>query len=211
MRYTRKNAQLVTTLQQTCSKLVARFIRNACSQLVDKLQQVASNKLGTNWQNNSIATTCWQACYTSLLRTQLVDKMWDFYVCTLSPWAHSTSRSTPHTRKNAQLVTNLQQTCSKLVGTSLLQDLFALLVPSLLTSCYRPAADLLQAWWSQQPCYKLFQQLVIGMQSTTCQQVVSNKVGTTWQNNSIATTCWQACYKLVANTTCWQDVRFLRV
>ena len=50
-----------------------------------------------------------------------------------------------YTRKNAQLVTNLQQTCSKLVGTSLLQYLFALLVPSLLTSCYKPAADLLQA------------------------------------------------------------------
>ena len=35
-----------------------------------------------------------------------------------------------YTRKNAQLVTNLLQTCSKLVGTSLLQDLFALLVPA---------------------------------------------------------------------------------
>ena len=35
-----------------------------------------------------------------------------------------------YTRKKAQLVTNLQQTCSKLVGTSLLQDLFALLVPA---------------------------------------------------------------------------------
>ena len=50
-----------------------------------------------------------------------------------------------YTRKNAQLVTNLQQTCSKLVGTNLLQDLFALLVPSLLTSSYKSATDLLQA------------------------------------------------------------------
>ena len=50
-----------------------------------------------------------------------------------------------YTRENTQLVTNLQQTCSKRVGTSLLPDLFALPVPSLLTSCYKPAADLLQA------------------------------------------------------------------
>ena len=27
----------------------------------------------------------------------------------------------------------------------------------------KPAADLLQAWWTQQPCYKLFQKLVIGL------------------------------------------------
>ena len=59
-----------------------------------------------------------------------------------------------YTRKNAQLVTNLQQTCTKLVGTSLLQDLFALLVPAcqvVPATCYRAAS----------------------------QQVVSNKLGTT--------------------------------
>ena len=49
-----------------------------------------------------------------------------------------------YTRKNAQLVTNLQQTCSKLAPTNLLQDLFALLVPNLLTSCYKHAPGLLQ-------------------------------------------------------------------
>ena len=42
-----------------------------------------------------------------------------------------------YTRKNTQLVTNLQQTCSKLVGISWLQDLFALLVPSLQQTCYK--------------------------------------------------------------------------
>ena len=102
---------------------------------------------------------------TSLLRAQLVDKM------SVLPCVQSFQS---YTRKNAQLVTNLQQTCSKLVGTSLLQDLSALLLPSLLTSCYKSAADLLQAWWTQQDClYKLFQQLVIVLQvnnlSTCCE------------------------------------------
>jgi hypothetical protein len=41
----------------------------------------------------------------------------------------------PYTRKNAQVVTNLQQTCSNAVPTTCQQDVFALLVPSLLTSC----------------------------------------------------------------------------
>ena len=40
-----------------------------------------------------------------------------------------------YTRKNVQLVTNLQQTCSNVVSTICHQDVFALLVPSLLTSC----------------------------------------------------------------------------
>jgi hypothetical protein len=33
----------------------------------------------------------------------------------------------------------------------------------------------------------------------------------TWWNNSIVTICWQAFYKPVANASCWQVVRFLRV
>jgi hypothetical protein len=35
-----------------------------------------------------------------------------------------------YTRKNAQVVTNLQQTCSNAVPTTYQQDVFALLVPS---------------------------------------------------------------------------------
>ena len=114
-----------------------------------------------------------------------------------------------YTRKNAQLVTNLQQTCSKLVGISLLQDLFALFVPSLLTSCYKSAADLLQAWWTQQPCYKFV--------PTTCYRAASQQlVNMLWVANlvqldkitALLQTCWQACYKLIASTTCWQVVRF---
>jgi hypothetical protein len=42
-----------------------------------------------------------------------------------------------YSRKNAQVVTNLQQTCSNAVPTTCQQDVFALLVPSLLTSCQR--------------------------------------------------------------------------
>jgi hypothetical protein len=39
------------------------------------------------------------------------------------------------TRENTQLVTNLQQTCSNAVSTTYYQDVFALLVPTFLTSC----------------------------------------------------------------------------
>ena len=42
-----------------------------------------------------------------------------------------------YTRKNAQVVTNLQQTCSNAVPTTCQQDVFARLVPSLFTSCQR--------------------------------------------------------------------------
>jgi hypothetical protein len=42
-----------------------------------------------------------------------------------------------YTRKNAQVVTNLQQTCSNAVPTTCQQDVFALLVPSLLATCCR--------------------------------------------------------------------------
>jgi hypothetical protein len=48
------------------------------------------------------------------------------------------------TRKNAQVVTNLQQTCSNAVPTTRQLDVFALLVPSLLTSCQRLVNNLLQ-------------------------------------------------------------------
>ena len=49
-----------------------------------------------------------------------------------------------YTRKNAHVVTNLQQTCSNAVPTTCQQDVFALLVPSLLTSCQRLVENLLQ-------------------------------------------------------------------
>jgi hypothetical protein len=78
-----------------------------------------------------------------------------------------------YTRKNAPVVTNLQQTCSYAVPTTCQQDVFALLVPNLLTSCQRFIDNLLQGFSAQQICHKLFQQLVIVLQlnnlSTSCQ------------------------------------------
>ena len=53
-------------------------------------------------------------------------------------------QSQRYTRKNAQVVTNLQQTCSNAVPTTCQQDVFALLVPSLLTNCQRLVDNLLQ-------------------------------------------------------------------
>ena len=49
-----------------------------------------------------------------------------------------------YTPKNTQVVKNLQQTCSNAVPTTCQQDVFALLVPSLLTSFQRLVDDLLQ-------------------------------------------------------------------
>jgi hypothetical protein len=73
-----------------------------------------------------------------------------------------------YTRKNARVVTNLQQTCSNAVPTtSCQQDVFALLVPSLLTSCQRLVDNLLQGCWAQQTRYKLFQRIVIVLQLST--------------------------------------------
>jgi hypothetical protein len=86
----------------------------------------------------------------------------------------------------------LQQTCSNAVPTTCQQDVFTLVVPSLLTTCYDVVElNRLVTSWAQQTCY-----------------VVSDNLVATWQNNSIVTTCWQTCYKPVANTSCWQVVRF---
>jgi hypothetical protein len=48
---------------------------------------------------------------------------------------------------------------------------FALLVPSLLTSCQQLVDNLLQGCWAQQTCYKLFQQFVMLFHnlSTSCE------------------------------------------
>jgi hypothetical protein len=104
-------------------------------------------------------------------------------------------------RKNAQVVTNLQQTCSNAVPTTCQQDVFALLVPSLLTSCYK-VVELNRLVTS------CSDNLSSSCNSTICRQFASDNLVATWWNNSIVTTCWQACYKPVANTSCWQVVSF---
>ena len=50
---------------------------------------------------------------------------------------HLTLFAMIYTLKNAQFVTNLQQTCTIAVPTTCQQDVFALIVPSLLTACYK--------------------------------------------------------------------------
>ena len=60
-------------------------------------------------------------------------------------WGLENNKETmEYTRKNAQVVTNLQQSCSNAVPTTCQQDVFALLVPSLFTSCQRLVDNLLQ-------------------------------------------------------------------
>ena len=105
-----------------------------------------------------------------------------------------------YTRKNAQLVTNLQQTCSKSVATTCWQDVLALVVPSLLTrllqACSRLATSLMNPTALLQVCSN---NLLSGLQLN--QQLV-NKL---WVTNlvqldkitALLQTCWQACYKLV--------------
>jgi hypothetical protein len=81
------------------------------------------------------------------------------------------------TRKNAQVLTNLQQTCSNAVPTTCQQDVFALLVPSLLTSCQQLATrllsstDLLQA--VPKTCYRpTIQQFVNKLRVTTLYNLI---------------------------------------
>jgi hypothetical protein len=79
--------------------------------------------------------------------------------------------------------------------STLKQDVFALLVPSLLTACW---------------------QLVTSSSNNLLSSCNSTTLSTSsewqpWWNNSIVITRWQACHKPVANTSCWQVVRFLRV
>jgi hypothetical protein len=69
--------------------------------------------------------------------------------------------------KNAQVVTNLQQTCSNAVPTTCQQDVFALLVPSSLTSYYK-VVELNRLVTS---CSNLS-----SCNSTICQQVVRDNL-----------------------------------
>jgi hypothetical protein len=81
-----------------------------------------------------------------------------------------------YTRRNAQVVTNLQQTCcsnSNAVPTTCQQDVFALLVPSLLTTCYK----VVELNGLVTSCSN---NLLSSCNSTTCQQVASDNLVATW-------------------------------
>ena len=105
---------------------------------------------------------------------------------------------------------DLQQVCWNKLVARFIRTACSQLVDKLLQACSRLATSSINStallhWVVPTTCYRA----AINNLSTT--EVVSNKLGTTWQINSIATTCWQACYKFVASTTCWRDERFLRV
>jgi hypothetical protein len=76
-----------------------------------------------------------------------------------------------YTRKNAQVVTNLQQTCSNAVPKTCQQDVFVfLLIPNMLTSCQR---------------------LVVNGLLATCYKVVElNRLVTVLQFINLLTSCW---------------------
>jgi hypothetical protein len=104
------------------------------------------------------------------------------------------------TTRNAQVVTNLQQTCSNAVPTTCQQDVFAVLVPSLLTSCQWLVDNLLQGCWGQQTCYELLQQLVIVLQFNNFEQVVSHNL---FKVVKLQDTCeWQLCGNLIKYQHC---------
>jgi hypothetical protein len=102
-----------------------------------------------------------------------------------------------YTRKNAQVVTNVQQTCGNAVSTTCQEYVFALLVDKLSTACWQLATRLLSST-------DLLQVVPTTCYCPAIQQFVGDNVVATWWNTSIVTTCWQVCYKPVANTSCWQ-------
>jgi hypothetical protein len=147
-----------TRLQQYCYIMtVSHLLEQPCKKSDSiNLLQVVNSLFQTCWQigTSSAKTTCWQTCY----------KMWDFCV---------RSGIQTITCKNAQVVTNLQQTCSNAVPTTCQQVVFALLVPSLLTTCYKVVElNRLVASYSNN--------LLSSCNSTICQQIASDNLVATW-------------------------------
>ena len=111
------------------------------------LQQLGTSSANTTCRQlvNRFVTTCLQACNNLCV-----------FTCV-------------YARKNAQVVTNLQQTCSDAVPKTCQQDVFALLVPSLLTTCYKVVElNRLVTCCSNN--------LLSSCNSTICQQVVSDNL-----------------------------------
>jgi hypothetical protein len=202
--YTRKNAQVVTNLQQTCSNAVqttcqqdvfpacqttvclqlaaSLLIQQTCCKLFQQfviflqytLSIIASFGLGASllwivsqspciiYQDQKVCVTFSKGCILEWQPCSNLIKLQHCYNLLTSLLQACCEHI--FTRKNAQVVTNLQQTCSNAVPTACQQDVFALLVPSLLTSGQQLVDNLPQGCWAQQTCYKLFQQLVIVVQ-----------------------------------------------
>jgi hypothetical protein len=142
------------------------------------------------------------------------------------------------TRKNAQVVTNLQQICSNAVPTTCHQDTFAVLVPTWLVTrirshCWFPSCSqvvnaLLRSCWLNRlvtSCGSnnllLFQQLVIRIRShcwfPSCWQVVTKLLTqhlvTSCSNNLLLFQQLVIVQQFInLSTSCeWQPCRFLRV
>jgi hypothetical protein len=152
---------------------VARHIFQACPVWIHTQSNITNNIY--NFNKSILIRTNIQICDDGIIFVLLLLVNWS------NTWASDRRQEWTrlcfcghYTRKKfAQVVTNLQQTCSNVVPTTCQQDVFALLVPSLWTSCQRLVDNLLQGCWAQQTCYKLFQQLVIVLQfnnlSTSCE------------------------------------------
>jgi hypothetical protein len=121
----------------------------------------------------------------------------------LSKWEN---KNQLHTHANAQVVTNLQRTCSNVVPTTCQQDVFALLVPSLLTSCQQLVGNLKQGYWTQQTCYKLFQQLVIVLQFDN--KMCSHNLTTRCVRNRLVASLSTSCNNAVILSSCYNHNLF---
>jgi hypothetical protein len=133
-------------------------------------------KHGETLVGNNVSATMFPSLPRALIQGRPEGQyLWALFVLIISfnQFYSQWSWVTIHTYKRSSCngLTNLQQTCSNTVSTTCQQDVFALLVPSLL----RLVGNLLQGCWVQQTCYKLFQQLVIVLQFNN----------STWWNNSI--------------------------
>ena len=108
-----------------------------------------------------------------------------------------------YTRENAQVVTELQTGCNKVVRLSRYQDVFALLVPSccvwnkLLSSCYKvDDGNRLATSCSRLFVTSYYELAVINLSTPCCVQTISD---------SLEQVCWphQPCYKMIDDvTTC---------
>ena len=163
--YTRENAQVVTNLQQICSNacVTTGCVRTACSQLVDNLlqgcwaQQTCSSLLTTYYKvvelNRLVPTTCQQDVFALLVPSLLTTYYKVVELNRLVPMLFQ------------QLVNRM---CSHCLFPACWQ-----VVNGLLTTCYK----VVQFNRLVTSCSN---NLLSSCNSTTCQQVVSDKLVATW-------------------------------
>jgi hypothetical protein len=154
--YTDKNAQVAI---EKCKQVVTRLLASRYQDVFALLVPSCCDKSGTSCYHLAtrlmtvtdllqvVPTRLIQAVRDKLPRAcchQLVNNLLRADDIRLVGTTCCESVGLINTRKNAQVVTNLQQTCSNAVPTTCQQDVFALLFPSLLTSYQRLVDNLLQ-------------------------------------------------------------------